>query len=72
MVRTHQTNKLAHIFIIKKKYFTNVGNCVKRATGPVLTSDKEKKYVVLPTTLSFAMRRGKLRIYTLQTPPEVI
>ena len=42
-----------------------------RATGPVLTSDKEKKYVILPSTLNFAVRRGKLRIYTLQNPSEV-
>ena len=43
----------------------------KRATVPVLTSDKEEKHVILPTTFNFVVRRGKLRSYTLQTPPEV-
>ena len=41
----------------------------QRATGPVLTSVKEKKHVIPPTTLNFALRRGKLRIYTLQNTP---
>ena len=37
-----------------------VGPCVivARATGPVLTSDKEEKQVILPTTLNFAQRRS--------------
>ena len=39
-----------------------------RATGPVLTSDKEKKNFILPTRLNFVVRRGKLRKYTLQNP----
>ena len=42
-----------------------------RATGPVLTSDKEEKSVFMPTTLNFAVRRSKLRIYTLQKVPEI-
>ena len=40
-----------------------------RATGPVLTSDKEENHVVLPTTLNFVVRRGKLRSYTLKKTP---
>ena len=43
----------------------------ERATGSVLTSDKEEKHAILPTTLNFAVRRGKLRISTLLTPSEV-
>ena len=42
-----------------------------RATGPVLTSDKEEKHVFLPTALNFVVRRGKLGGYTLQNPKEV-
>ena len=42
-----------------------------RATGPVLTSDKEEKHIILPTTLNFVVRKGKLKSYTLQNPPEV-
>jgi hypothetical protein len=42
------------------------------ATGPVLTSDKEEKHNILPTTLNFAVRMGRLCIYTLQNPPVVI
>ena len=42
-----------------------------RATVPVLTSDKEEKDVILPTTLNFVVRKGKLRSYTLQKHPEV-
>ena len=37
----------------------------------MLTSDKEEKYVILPTTLNFAVKMGKLRIYTLKNPSEV-
>ena len=37
----------------------------------MLTSDKEEKHVILPTTLTIAVRTGKLRIYTLQNPSEV-
>ena len=37
----------------------------------MLTSDKEEKHLILPATLNFAVKRGKLRIYTLQNPPEV-
>ena len=44
---------------------------ISRATGPVLTWDKEEQRIILPTTLNFAVRRGKLRIYTLQHPNEV-
>ena len=44
----------------------------ERATGPVLTSAKEGKHVILPTSLNFALRMGKLRIYTLQNTPEVL
>ena len=43
----------------------------KRATGPVLTSDKGEKHVIFPTTLNFALWRGDLWGYTLQNPPEV-
>ena len=32
----------------------------ERATGPMLTSDNEEKHAILPTTLNFAVRRGKL------------
>ena len=42
-----------------------------RATGPVLTSDKKEKHVILPTTVNFAVRRGKIRIYTPQNHPEI-
>ena len=41
------------------------------ATVPVLTSDKEEKHGILPTTLNFVVRRGKLRSYILQKTPEV-
>ena len=37
----------------------------------MLTSDKEEKHIILPTTLIFAVRRGKLRIYTLKNRPEL-
>ena len=43
----------------------------QRATGLVLTSVKEEKHVILPTTLNFVLKKGKLRIYTLQNTPEV-
>ena len=43
----------------------------ERATVPVLTSDKEQKHIILPTTFNFVVRRGNLRSYTLQNPPEV-
>ena len=42
-----------------------------RATGPVGTSIKEEKHTLLPTTLNFDTKSGKLRIYTLPKPPEV-
>ena len=45
--------------------------CFARATGPFLTSVKEENHVILPTTLNFAVRRGKLWIYTIQNPSEV-
>ena len=35
-----------------------------RATRPVLTSDKEEKHTIFPASLNFAVRRGKLVIYT--------
>ena len=38
------------------------------ATGPVLTSVKEEKQAIIPTTLNIAVKRGKLRIYTLPNP----
>ena len=44
---------------------------LQRATVPVLTSDEEEKHVILPTTLNFVVRRGKLRRYTLKNPAEV-
>ena len=43
-----------------------------RATGPVLTSDKEEEHIILPTTLIFVVKRGKLKRFTLQNPPEVL
>ena len=58
----------------QKKYITlHLKKITKtqRATGPALTSVKAEKHVILPSTLNFAVRRGKLRIYTLQYPPEV-
>ena len=39
---------------------------IQRATGPVVTSVKEEKQIILHTTLNIAVRRGKLRTYTLQ------
>ena len=42
-----------------------------RTPSPVVTSDKEGKYIILLTTLNYAVRRGKLGIYTLQKPHEV-
>ena len=42
------------------------------ATDPVLTSGKEEKYVICPGTLNCAVRVGKLRIYTVQNPPEIL
>ena len=42
-----------------------------RATGLVLTSIKEEKHVILPTTLNFVGRRGILRILTLLNPPAI-
>ena len=44
---------------------------LKDHRAPVVTSDKEEKHVILPTTLNFPVRSGKLRIYTLQNSPEV-
>ena len=44
---------------------------IARANGPVLTSDKEKKHFILLTTLNYAVRRGKLRIYTFHNLSEV-
>ena len=32
----------------------------ERATGPVLTSEKEEKYLTSPSTLDFAVGGGKL------------
>ena len=43
----------------------------ERATGLVLNSVKEEKHIILPTTLNFVVRRGKLRIYTLLNPLEI-
>ena len=45
--------------------------CDQRATGPVLTSVKKEKRIILSTILNFAVRCGKLRIYTPWTPSEV-
>ena len=42
-----------------------------RATGPVLTSVKEEKHGIIPTTLNFVVRVGKLRIYNLLNPLEI-
>ena len=44
---------------------------MQRATGPVLTSVKEEKDVICPSTLNFAMRKGKLRIYIVQNLPDI-
>ena len=43
----------------------------QRAWVLVLTSVKEEKHVILPTTLNFVVRRGKLGIYTLLNPPRI-
>ena len=51
---------------LKKLHLKN-----ERATGPVLTSVKEEKHIILHTTLNIAVRRGKLRTYTLQNTPKV-
>ena len=48
-----------------------VSDCSQKANGPVLTSGKEEKHVILPITLNFVVQRGKLRSYTLQNPPDV-
>ena len=53
------------------RYDEHTSQRLVRATGPVLTSDKEEKHVILPTTIDFVVRRGKLRSYTLQNSPEV-
>ena len=55
-------------------WFTNksVPQLLKRATNLVLTSGKEEKYVICPSTLNCAVRVGKLRIYTVQNPPEIL
>ena len=45
---------------------------IKTATDPVLTSGKEEKYVIYPSTLNCAVRVGKLRIYIVQNPPEIL
>ena len=42
-----------------------------RANVPVLTSVKEEKNNISPSTLNIYVRRGKLRIYILHKPPEV-
>ena len=44
---------------------------IARATGPVLTSVKEEKHIILQNTLNIAVRRGKLWTYTLQNTPKV-
>ena len=43
-----------------------------RATTSVLTSGKEKKYVMTPSKLNLAVTREKLGIYTLHNTPEVL
>ena len=37
----------------------------------MLTSDKEEKHVILPTTLNLVVSGGKLRIYALLNPLEI-
>ena len=66
-------------FLIKnKKKITpmsilfSLGNLFARATIPVLTSDKEEKHIILPTSLNLALRGGKLRIKALQNTLKVI
>ena len=59
---------------VLEKVIKWISHCIfkfSRATGPVLTSVREKKYVILPNTLNFVVRRGKLKSYTLSNPPEV-
>ena len=62
---------LPNILETKKNVNKIQPNSGHGATGPVLTPDKEKKNVMLPITLNVFVRRGKLRSYTLQKPPEV-
>ena len=62
-----QKNNLFVCSPIKSGYQT----VLPRATGPVLTSDKVEKHIILPTTLNFAVRRGKIGIYTLNNRSEV-
>ena len=38
----------------------------------MLTSVKEDKHIILHTTFNIAVRRGKLRTYTLQNTPKVL
>ena len=59
--------RLLKIAVALKK---NNDDVSQRATVPVLTSDKEENHVILHTTLNFIVRKGKLRRYTLQNPPE--
>ena len=44
----------------------------KRATDPVLTSGKEEKYIIFPSTLNGAEGVGKLWIYTIHNPSEIL
>ena len=44
----------------------------KRANASVLTSGKEKKYVMSASNLNLAVRGWKLKIFTLHNTPEVL
>ena len=45
---------------------------IEGATLSVLTSGKENFFLISPSMLNFAVRGGKLGIYTLHNPPEVL
>ena len=57
---------------LSKVIFISIVNYIARAIGLVLTSVKEEKHDIFPTTFNFVMRRGKLRIYTLLNPRDIL
>ena len=49
-----------------------VQNYFERVTDPLLTSGKEDQNIISPHKLNFGVRGGKLWIYTLHNPPEIL
>ena len=69
IILCNQQLGLGQTNVVKSIYFLH--QYLVGATSLVLTSVKEGKHVIVPTTLNFVVRRGKLRIYTVLNPPEI-